>query len=86
MLGTPHPPRVNKQEEERAVANAIERPVIAIHRNARGQLFCDATDYIRSEVAQVVDIVRQYTWLDEDAIWKLAYEVLLWNAIPEEEG
>lgn len=86
ILSTPHPPRVTKKEEERAVANAIERPIVAVHRNACGRLVCDAADYMRYEIAQVVDIVRQYTWLSEDAIWKLAYEILLFKAIPEVEG
>lgn len=86
IMGTPHPPRTSKKEEERAVANAIERPIIAVHRNACGRLVCDAADYMRYEIAQVVDIVRQYTWLSEDAIWKLAYEILLFKAIPEVEG
>lgn len=84
MLGAKHPIRTIK-EEERAVANAIERPIIAIHRNACGRLVCDAADYIRSEIAPVVDIVRQYTWLSEQNIWKLAYEILLFKAIPEVE-
>lgn len=84
MMSTKHPIRTIK-EEERAVANAIERPIIAIHRNARGLLNCDPADYIRSEIEPLVDIVRQYTWLNEQNIWKLAYEVLLWKAIPEVE-
>ena len=84
ILSTPHPPRSIK-EEECAVANVIERPIIAVHRNACGRLVCDAADYMRYEIAQVVDIVRRYTWLSEDAIWKLAYEILLFKAIPEEE-
>lgn len=86
MLGTPHPPRVSKTEEECAVRDAIERPVISIHRNACERLVCDAADYIRYEIAQVVDIVRRYTWLNEDAIWKLAYEILLFKSIQEVEG
>lgn len=85
ILGTPHPPRTSKREEECAVQNAIERPVIAIYRSACGQLFCNSPDHIRSEIAPIVDIVRRYTWLSEDAIWKLAYEILLWKAIPEEQ-
>ncbi len=80
ILGTPHPPRTSKKEEECAVRSAIERPIIAIHRNACGRLICDAADYIRSEIAPIVDIVRRYTWLSEDAIWKVAYEILLWKA------
>lgn len=82
ILGTPHPPRVTKREEECAVQLAIERPIIIIHRNACGRLICDAADYIRSEIAPIIDIVRRYTWLNEDAIWKLAYEILLWKAMP----
>lgn len=85
IMGTPHPPRTSKKEEELAVQNAIERPIIVIHRNACDRLVWEATDYIRSEIAQLVDIVRQYTWLSEDTIWKVAYEILLWKAIPEEE-
>ncbi len=82
MMGAPHPPRSIK-EEERAVQDAMERPILAIHRSACGRLVWDAADYIRSEIAEVVDIVRRYTWLGEDAIWKVAYEILLWKAIPE---
>ena len=85
ILSTPQPLRVTKKEEERAVQNAIERPVLAIHKIACGRLACEAADCIRYEVAQVVDIVCQYTWLSEDAIWKLAYEILLFKAIPEVE-
>lgn len=84
MLGTPHPPRSIK-DEERAVANAIERPIIAIHRNAWGLSNCDPADYIRSEIEPLVDIVCRYTRLSEQNIWKLAYEVLLWKTTPEEE-
>lgn len=86
IMGTPHPPRTSKREEECAVQSAIERPIIAIYRSAYGQPFCNSPDHIRSEIAPVVGIVRQYTWLSEDTIWKLAYEILLWKAIPEEEG
>lgn len=84
IMGTPHPPRTSKKDEECAVANAIERPIITIHRNACGRSVGDPADYIRSEIAQLVDIVRQYTWLSEGAIWKVAYEILLWKARPEE--
>lgn len=83
IMGTKHPIRT-KEEEECAVQLAIERPIIVIHRNACERLVCNAADYIRSEIAQVVDIARQYTWLSEDAIWKVAYEILLLKAIPEE--
>lgn len=79
ILGTKHPIRT-KNEEEYAVRDAIERPIIVIHRNACERLICDAADYIRSEIAPIVDIVRRYTWLSEDAIWKVAYEILLWKA------
>lgn len=82
IMSTPHPPRSIK-EEEAAVANAIEHPIIVIHRNACERLVCDAADYMRYEIAQVIDIARQYTWLSEDAIWKLAYEILLFKAMPE---
>lgn len=84
ILGAKHPIRTIK-EEERAVANAIERPIIVIHRNARGLLNCDPADYIRSEIEPLVDIVCRYTWLSEQNIWKLAYEVLLWKTTPEED-
>lgn len=83
ILGAKHPIRTIK-EEERAVANAIERPIIAIRRNACGRSNCDPADYIRSEIEPLVDIVRRYTWLSEQNIWKLAYEVLLWKTRPEE--
>lgn len=82
MMGTPRKSRFIK-EEERAVANAIEHPIIAIYRNARGLSNCDPADYIRSEIEPLVDIVCRYTWLSEQDIWKLAYEVLLWKARPE---
>lgn len=85
ILGMPHPPRTSKREEECAVQSAIERPIIAIYRSAYGQLFCNSPDHIRSEIAPIVDIVRRYTWLSEDAIWKLAYGILLWKAISEEQ-
>lgn len=85
IMGTPHPSRTSKREEECAVQSAIERPVLAIHKTACGRLACEAADCIRYEIAPVVDIVRQYTWLTEDAIWKLAYEILLWGTIPEED-
>lgn len=84
ILSTPHPPRSIK-EEERAVANAIERPIIVIHLNACERLVCDAADYMRYEIAQVVDIVRQYTWLSEDSIWKVAYEILWWKTMQTRE-
>lgn len=84
MLGTPRKSRFIK-EEERAVANAIERPIITIHRNACGRSVGDPADYIRSEIEPLVDIVCRYTWLSEQNIWKLAYEVLLWKTTPEEQ-
>lgn len=85
IMSTPHPPRTSKKEEERAVANAIERPIIVIHRNACGRSVGDPADYIRSEIEPLVNIVCRYTWLSEQNIWKLAYEVLLWKTTPEEE-
>lgn len=84
MMGAPHPPRSIK-EEERAVQNAIERPVISIYQNARGAWAEMFADCIRNDVAQVVDIVHQYTWLNEDDIWRLAYEILWWKTITEVE-
>jgi hypothetical protein len=85
ILGTPHPPRVTKKEEELAVQNAIERPVVAIYQNTHGTGPDHFADCIRNEVAQVVDIVHQYTWLNEDDIWKLAYEILRRKTITEVE-
>lgn len=75
MMGTPHPPRSIK-EEERAVQNAIERPVISIYQNTHGTGPDHFADCMRSEIADVVDIVHRYTWLNEDAIWQIAYDIL----------
>ena len=44
IMGTPHPPRTSKEEEELAVQNAMEPLVISVYRNARGswdEMFAD---------------------------------------------